>query len=70
MAPKTALKKKTFDGEKRSTIHNTANNNVPAIKPNCTADVSRLRALSFKENVATKLFITPLLANHNDVQKN
>jgi hypothetical protein len=39
-APSIELKKNTSLGEKRSEIKKKAKNRVPAIKPNCTEDVT------------------------------
>ena len=70
IAPKIALIKNTLDGENRSAIVNKANTKVPAIKPNCTAEVKFPKALSCKLKVVTRLFITPFPANHKEVQQN
>ena len=37
-APKSAQTRNTLEGEKRSTIINTAKIKVPVIKPSCTDD--------------------------------
>jgi hypothetical protein len=69
-APSKAQAKNTFDGEKRSAIVKSENSSVPAIKPNCTADVKFSKALVFKVKLAIKSFSTALLANHKEVQQN
>lgn len=70
IAPSKALVKKTFEGENRSAIVRRANTKVPEIKPNCTAEVRCPKALASRLKFITKSPITPLPANHNDVQQN
>ena len=70
MAPKTALKKKTFEGEKRSVMVNIAKIKVPEIKPNCTAEVRLPSALTSRLKLRMSSLKIPLLANHKEVQQN
>ena len=63
-------KKKTLDVENRSAIVKSANNNIPVIKPNCTADVKPSIALLGKLKFSIKSFNTALPANHKEVQQN
>jgi hypothetical protein len=69
-APNKAQTKKTLDGENRSAIAKSAKRNVPAIKPNCTAEVKFSKALVFKVKLTIRSFNTALPANHKDVQQN
>ena len=69
-APSEAHKKKTLDGENRSAIVKSANNNVPVIKPNCTAEVKFSKALLGKLKFSIKSFNTAFPANHKEVQQN
>ncbi len=62
--------KNILEGEKRSTIVNKANKSVPAIKPNCTAEVKFPKALAFKLKCCTSSFKTAFPANHKEVQQN
>ena len=64
------LTKKTVEGAKRSARDRNAKTNVPIMKPNCTEEVSILRADSGRLNVLISSFIMPFPANHNEVQKN
>ena len=70
IAPSNALTKKTLEGEYRSAMVKIANTKVPEIKPNCTADVRWPNASSLRLKLPTRSPITPLPANHNDVQQN
>ena len=65
-----AQRKNTWVGENLSEMLKKANNKVPRINPDCTAEVSKLRAL--EDNSKTKISsgITALPANHNEVQQN
>ena len=47
-----------------------ANTKVPRINPDCTAEVSKLRALEDNSNTEISSGITALPANHNEVQQN
>ena len=66
----TAQVKNTFDGENLSEIVKTANKNVPAIKPNCTAEVKWANADGSKWKFLIKSDIMALPANHKEVQQN
>ncbi len=68
--PSKALIKKTFDGEKRSTIVKMAKISVPIINPNCTADVKCPSALPLRSKFITRSLITPFPANQSEVQQN
>lgn len=65
-----ALTKKTFDGENRSAMLKMANNNVPEIKPNCTAEVSKAVVVLSKLYTSARSGITALPANQSEVQRN
>ncbi len=69
-APDIAQRRKTREGENRSAREYQANTSVPPIKPNCTAEVNPPKACGDKSKSAIRLFITPLLANHREVQQN
>ena len=68
--PSEAHKKKSLDVENRSAIVKSVNNNIPVIKPNCTADVKPSIALLGKLKFSIKSFDTALPANHKEVQQN
>jgi hypothetical protein len=59
-----------LDGENRSAMLKKAKINVPKINPNWTAEVKLPNAFNDNPKSFTKFSITPLLANHNDVQQN
>ena len=65
-----AQKKNTREGENLSAIVNRAKASVPIIKPNCTADVRCPNAELLRPKSDIMLFMTPLLANHKEVQQN
>ena len=65
-----AQRKKTCVGENLSEMLKKANNKVPRINPDCTAEVSKLRALEDNSKNEISSGITALPANHNEVQQN
>ena len=69
-APNEVHKKKTLDVENRSAIVKSANNNIPVIKPNCTADVKSSKVLLGKLKFSIKSFNTALPGNHQKIQQN
>jgi aspartate ammonia-lyase len=70
IAPAIAHMKKTFEGENRSEIVKMAKSKVPAINPNCTAEVMFPKAVETVVVWATISNNTALPANHNEVQAN
>lgn len=62
--------KNTFEAENLSVIVNTANSNVPIIKPNCTAEVNCPKAEFANPKLSVKSLIIALPANQSDVQQN
>ena len=68
-APRRALHRKTFEGEKRSVKVNSAKSKVPMINPNWTEAVI-LPKLSLIWSSEIRLVRTPFPANQSEVQKN
>ena len=69
-APRSAQKKKTFEGENLSEIVKKAKLKVPRIKPNCTAEVRFPKASGCSSNLIMRSVITALPANQSEVQQN
>ena len=68
--PMRLQKKNTLEGENRSAIVNIANDKVPMINPNWIAEVRYPNEVSSNWKDEMRSSITPLPANHNDVQQN
>lgn len=68
--PKMAHRKNTWVGENLSEMLKIANNKVPRINPDWTAEVSKLRALEDSSKTEISSGITALPANHNEVPQN
>ena len=70
IAPIIALTKNTLDGLNLSAIDNSANRNVPRIKPNCTAEVMDANASVGKSQSVCKSLRIAFPANHREVPAN
>jgi len=69
-APNNAQIKNILEGLYLSLIVNSANKNVPIIKPNCTAELMSPRACTLKLKFKIRSSIIEFPANQREVQQN